>query len=77
MGFIDKIWNMEFLKGRRTDLFKALIFLWSSYQTIATSTDITQNAFDLPDIPSSVFGLVLAYLVERSLYFAKEHKPVK
>ena len=79
MQFLDMIWNLKPLKGYRTLIAQAFIYVGSAvmgYQAAATSENLINQGIDFPDLPPPVLAgaaLIVGYFGKKIKQFALEH----
>jgi hypothetical protein len=77
---LEWFWNLEILKGHRSQIAKIGLMLASAamaYQGIATSDQLAAQGIDLWDIPSgalAIIGVVSAFFAGKMKKFVKEHE---
>lgn len=79
LAFLDDLWNIKWVKGHRTKIGKACLWLISSaliYQGAATNEGLIAGGLDLPDLSNQLIGslgVLSAYFAKKLAQFAKEH----
>jgi hypothetical protein len=73
LKYIDLLWNLKFIKGRRTKTARAVLALVAAYQWASTAKEITAIV-NLPDVSPAIAGAVVGYIAITIEKFAKEHE---